>query len=62
MKPRQEKRVSDSAKFLASLLQNIADNFSEGIQKIKFDYGHDNKKNVKTVELNTKIISAILSV
>ena len=29
---------------MASSLSNLINNFSEGIHKIKYKYGHDNKK------------------
>ena len=31
----------DSAKFMASSLSNLVNNLSEGIQRIKCKYGHD---------------------
>ena len=34
----------DSAKFMASSLSNPVNNLSEGIRRIKFKLGHDNKK------------------
>ena len=37
-------QFSGSAKFMASLLSNLAGNLVEGIHKIKCKYGHDNKK------------------
>ena len=46
----------NSARFMASSLSILA----EEIHKIKFKYGHDNKK-FENVELNTKILSASLS-
>ena len=33
-----------STKFMASSLSNLVNNLPEGIHKIKFKYGHDNKK------------------
>ena len=42
---------------MASSLSILA----EGIHKIKFKHGHDNKK-FENVELNTKILSASLSI
>ena len=46
---------------MASLLSNLVDSLSEGIHKIKCKQRHDNK-NVKHVELSTKIASAILNI
>ena len=34
----------DSTRFMASSLSNLVNNFSEGIQKIKYKYGLDDKK------------------
>ena len=34
----------DSARFMASSLSNLVNNFSEGIHRIKCKYGHDDKK------------------
>ena len=45
----------DSARFMASSLLNLVNNLSERIHKIKRKYEHDDK-NVKVVELNTKIL------
>ena len=45
---------------MASSLSNPVNNFAEGIHKIKYKNEHDNK-NVKRVELNTKIVSAFLN-
>ena len=42
-------------------LSNLVDNLAEGIHKIKYKHGHDNKKNVNYVELNTKIVSVVLN-
>ena len=50
----------DSARFMASSLTDHLNNLAEGIHRIKCKYGHDNK-NVKLVELNTKIASAFLN-
>ena len=50
----------DSARFMANLFSNLVDNPAEGIHKIKCKHGHDNK-NAKRVELNTKIVSAVLN-
>ena len=50
----------DSARFMTSSLSNVVDNLAERIHKIKCKYRHDNK-NVKRVELNKKIKSALLN-
>ena len=42
-------------------LPNLVDNLAEEIHKIKCKFGHDNKKNLKRVELNTKILSVALN-
>ena len=34
----------DSARFMVSSLSNLVNNFSEGINKTKFKYKHNNKK------------------
>ena len=34
----------DSTKFIASSLSNLVNNFSEGIHRIKYRYGHNDKK------------------
>ena len=34
----------ESARFMASFLSNLVNNLLEGIHRIKFKYGHDNKK------------------
>ena len=34
----------DSARFMASSLSNLVNNCSKGIHKIKYKYGHNNKK------------------
>ena len=39
---------------MASSLSNLVNNPSEGIHKIKCKYEHDEKKNVKLVELHMK--------
>ena len=41
---------TDSARFMASSLSNLANNFSEGIHRIKCKFRH-NDKNVKHAEL-----------
>ena len=50
----------DSARFMASSLSSLFDNLAEGIHKIKWKHGFDNK-NAKRVELNAKIVSALLN-
>ena len=47
-----------SPRFLSSLLSNLVNNVAEGIHKVKCKHGHDNKKNAKSVELNTRIETA----
>ena len=37
-------QFSDSARFMASLLSNIVNNFSEGIHRIKSKFRHNDKK------------------
>ena len=37
-------QFTDSARFMASSLSNLVDNFSEGIHKIKCKFRHDDKK------------------
>ena len=37
----------DSAKVMASSLLNLVNNLAEGVHKMKWKYGHDNKKNTK---------------
>ena len=44
---------------MASSLSNLINNFAEGIHKTKCKCGHD-KKNLKHIKLNTKIVSAVL--
>ena len=50
----------DSARFMASLLSNLVDNFGEGIKKIKCKYERD-KDYAERVKLNTKIVRAFLN-
>ena len=45
---------------MASSLSNLVNNFSEGIQKIKYKYG-SMIKNVKHVELNISIVTIFLN-
>ena len=42
-------------------LSNFVNNLSEGIHKIKYKIGH-NDKNVKRVELNINIVTAFLNI
>ena len=42
-------------------LSNLINNLSEGIHKIKCKNEHNNKKNTKRVEMNTKILTAFLN-
>ena len=44
-----------------NLIINLVDNLAEGIHKIKCNYQHDNKKKLKFVEYNTKIVSVALN-
>ena len=43
---KMEKKLQfiDSAKFIASSLSNLVNNFSERSHRIKFKFGHENKK------------------
>ena len=34
----------NNLRFMTSSLSNLVDNFAEGIHRIKYKYGHDNKK------------------
>ena len=49
-----------SVRFMAGLLSNLVGNLAEVVHKIKCKHGHI-IKNVKRVELNTKIVSGILN-
>ena len=40
---------------MASSLSNLANNLVQTIHRTKCKYGHDNKKNIKRLELNTKM-------
>ena len=51
----------DSARFMASLLSNPLNNLSEGIHRIKCEFGHD-EKNVKLVELNISVATVFLNI
>ena len=46
---------------MARSLPNLVNHLAEGIYKIKFKYGHD-EKNVKFSELNAKIVTAFLKI
>ena len=37
-------QFNDSARFMASSLSNLVNNFSEGIHRIKYNFGHIEKK------------------
>ena len=50
----------DSVRFMTSSLPYLVDNLVEGTHKTKGKYRHDSK-NVKNVELNTKITSSTLN-
>ena len=52
----------NSARFMINSLPNLVDNLAEEIHKIKCKFEHDNKKNLKRVELNTKILSVALNI
>ena len=53
--------LTDSTRFMASLLSNLVDDLEEGIHKVKCKYGHDDKNVKKVVDLNTRIMSAVLN-
>ena len=53
--------LTDSTRFMASLLSNLVDDLEEGIHKVKCKYGHDYKNVKKVVDLNTRIMSAVLN-
>ena len=36
--------LTDNARFMVSSLSNLANNLSEGFYRIKYQYGHDDKK------------------
>ena len=44
-----------STRFTTILLSNLVSNLAEGIHKMKCKCGFEDKKNVKPVELNTKV-------
>ena len=37
-------KFNNSARFMASALSNLVNNLSKGFHKIKYKYGHDDKK------------------
>ena len=45
----------DSARFMANLLQNLVNNLSERVHRIKWKFGYDDKK-CENVELNISIV------
>ena len=47
---------------MASLLPNLVNNLSEGIHRTKCKFEHDDKKNVKLVELNISIVTVFLNI
>ena len=53
-------RFADSERLMASSLSNLVNNLAEVIHKSKCKNGHD-KKNMKRVGLNTKIMSVFLN-
>ena len=46
---------------MASSLSNLVNSFSEVIHRIKCKYRHNEKKNVKLVELNVSIATVFLN-
>ena len=46
---------------MASSSSNLVNNIFEGIHKIKCKRGHEDKKNVKLVELNISIFTVFLN-
>ena len=46
---------------MVSSLWNLVNNFSEGIHKTKWKFGHDDK-NMKNLELNISITSVFLNI
>ena len=46
---------------MASSLSNLVNNLSEGLHRIKCKLGHDDKKNVKHVELSISIPTVFLN-
>ena len=51
----------DSVRFVVSSLLNLANNLSEGIHRIKCKFGHNYKKNVKLLELNSNIATVFMN-
>ena len=52
-------RLIDSIRFMASSLSNLVNNLSEGIHKVKFKFGHDDKK-CETCEIKYKYCDCFL--
>ena len=52
-------RLIDSTRFMASSLSNLVNNLSEGIHKVKFKFGHDDKK-CETCEIKYKYCDCFL--
>ena len=52
-------KLIDSARFMASSLSTLVNNFSEGIQQIKCEHGHDDKK-CKTCEITYEVCDCFL--
>ena len=50
---------NDSTRFVASLLSNLVNNLAEGIHKIKYKYGYNNKK-CKTFRVKFKDFECFL--
>ena len=46
---------------MASSLSNFVNNLSEGIHRIRYKYRHDDKNDVKHVELNISIAIVFLN-
>ena len=46
---------------MASVSSNLVNNVSERIHKIQCKHGHDDKKNMRLVELNKNIGTVILN-
>ena len=46
---------------MKSSLSNLVNNLAEGVRKFECKNEHNNKKNVKCVELNKKIATAFLN-
>ena len=54
-------QFTDSARFMASSLSNLVNNLSEGIHRIKYKFGHDDKK-FGLLELSTSIVTAFWNI